>query len=171
MPGRGGLYNSNLTDHPAWNEISTLIRLASALGSYNKQPGPTQLFVPEVMHLVSLLVADGPTLVRKSVYGIIMNLLQGLYISRTDDIPGAELLQLIDDCSTPGILKLFGLVRETPTSEYAIYEAPNDKERLDNLQDFMQLLLRIIDTASGSRGTPSFGPASAIHSLSPHQDC
>lgn len=142
----------SLTDHPNWNEISTHIRLISALGAYTKQPGPTQMFVPEVMHIVSLVVAEGPIIVRKSVYGVVMNLLQALYVSRTDEIAGPELLQIIDHCSSDESLKLFGLRRETPTSEFTSYDAANEKERLDNLERFMGLLIRIMEVSSGSRG-------------------
>jgi neurofibromin 1 len=101
---------------------------------------------------VTLTVGEGPALVRKSVYGIIINLLQALYLSRTDDISAPEVLRLIDDCSTPATLKLFGLMRETPTSEYTKYDAPSDKEHLDNMEAFVQLLMRIGEVASGSRG-------------------
>ncbi|KAJ2930404.1 hypothetical protein H1R20_g6694, partial [Candolleomyces eurysporus] len=143
---------NTLTAHQNWSEISTLVRLLSSLGPYAKHPGPNQLFVPEVFHLVTLTIGEGPALVRKSVYGIIINLLQALYVSRTDDISGPEILRLIDDCSTPATLKLFGLMRETPTSEYTKYNPASDKEHLDNLEAFVQLLLRIGEVASGSRG-------------------
>ncbi|KAF6748926.1 hypothetical protein DFP72DRAFT_914993 [Ephemerocybe angulata] len=141
-----------LVNFSNWTEISTLIRLISALGSYTKQPGPTQMFVPETIYLVSLVVAEGHVLVRKSVYGIVMNLLQSLYISRTDDMVGSELLRIIDECSCPQTLKYFGLKRETPTSEYENYDAVSDKEHLEDLDGFMQLLVRIMDVSSGSRG-------------------
>ncbi|KAF5334397.1 hypothetical protein D9611_013526 [Ephemerocybe angulata] len=141
-----------LVNFSNWTEISTLIRLISALGSYTKQPGPTQMFVPETIYLVSLVVAEGHVLVRKSVYGIVMNLLQSLYISRTDDMVGSELLRIIDECSCPQTLKYFGLKRETPTSEYENYDAVTDKEHLEDLDGFMQLLVRIMDVSSGSRG-------------------
>ncbi|TFK24729.1 hypothetical protein FA15DRAFT_406917 [Coprinopsis marcescibilis] len=141
-----------LTRHSNWNEIATSIRLISALGSSNKSPGPTQLFVPELCHLVTIVAAEGPSLVRKSVYGTVMNLLQGLYISRSDDLSGTELLQFIESCMTLNSLKLFGLTRETATSEYTSWDPTNDKEKLDHLEKLVELLLRMTDITSGSRG-------------------
>ncbi|TFK43927.1 hypothetical protein BDQ12DRAFT_702865 [Crucibulum laeve] len=143
---------NTLTDHPNWNEISSLIRLALVVGSHSRQPSNHQLFVPEIAHLVTLVAGEGPTLVRKSVYGIVMNLLQSLYITRTEETPNPELRQLIDECTTPETLKLFGLLRETPTSEYVNLDPANDKEALDIQERLSQLLIRIMDSTSGTRG-------------------
>jgi hypothetical protein len=82
--------SNSLSKHPNWNEISTLIWLALVVGSQSKQSGQNQLYVPEIVHLVTLVAGEGPSLVRKSVYGIVFNLLQCLYISRPDDVPGPE---------------------------------------------------------------------------------
>ena len=141
-----------LSEHPNWNEISTLIRLALVVGSQSKQSGQNQLYVPEIVHLVTLVAGEGPSLVRKSVYGIVINLLQCLYISRPDDVPGPELLQFINDCTLPSTLQLFGLRRETPTSEYIKLDPANDKEALDNQEQLTQLLVRILEMTAGSRG-------------------
>jgi neurofibromin 1 len=99
-----------------------------------------------------LVAADGPIQVRKSVYGIILNLLQSLYISRTDDIPGSELLQIIEDYTSPKTLQLFGLQRHVPTSKHTIWTPQNDRQYLDNLENLAAFLSRIADVASGSRG-------------------
>ncbi|KAF8645481.1 hypothetical protein AX16_007766 [Volvariella volvacea WC 439] len=143
---------NTLPDHANWNEISTLIRLALVAGSQAKHPSHHQLYVPEIIHLVNLVAGVGPTLVRKSVYGIVMNLLQALYLARAEDSPGPELLQLISDCETPEIRKLFGLARETPTSEYGTWDPPSDKATLDNQEKLAKLLVRILDTTAGSKG-------------------
>lgn len=104
------------------------------------------------MHLVSLVAGEGPALVRKSVYGIIMNLLQSLYISRPDDSTEPELMQLINDCTLPENLKSFGLQRGTPTSEYTNLEPADDKESLDINERLVQLLVRLLTVAAGSPG-------------------
>lgn len=83
-----------------------------------------------------------------------MNLLQSLYISRTEDAPASELLQLITDCTLPENIKLFGLLRETPTSEYTTLDPVNDKERLDIQERLTHLLVRIMEVTAGSKGKP-----------------
>ena len=142
---------------PNWAEVETYVRMVASLGSYSRQPGPNQLFVPEIFHLVTLTAAEGPALVRKAVFEIIINLLQALYISRTEDVSGSELLKIIDDCSTPSVLQLFGLARESPTSEYTCYNVDSDKEKLDSLDKLSRFLLRIAEVASGSQGLSLLG--------------
>ncbi|KDR84288.1 hypothetical protein GALMADRAFT_87191 [Galerina marginata CBS 339.88] len=144
--------SNTLMEHQNWNEISTLIRLTLVVGSQSTQPGTNYLYVPEVVHLVSLIAGEGPTLVRKSVYGIIINLLQSLYIGRQDDTTESALMQLINDCTLPESLKLFGLRRETPTSEYTNLDPFNEKDTLDTYERLVQLLLRILDVSAGSPG-------------------
>ncbi|KAG6919754.1 hypothetical protein DXG01_001588 [Tephrocybe rancida] len=143
---------NNLTDHPSWNEIATLIRFSLVVAPSTGQAGCDQLYVPEIIHNVTLTAGCGPPLVRKSVYGIIMNLLQALYISRTEESVGPELLELINDCTTPAKLRLFGLKRETSTSEYTNCDPSSDKENLDTQEELTQFLVKIMEVGSGSKG-------------------
>lgn len=143
--------SNSLTDHPNWNEISTLIRLALVAGHSSAHTSSNQLYVPEIIHLVTIVAGFGPALVRKSVYGIIMNLLQSLYVSNTEG-SRTDLLQLITECTHPATLYLFGLRRETPTSEYTSVDPANDKDALDTQERLIDFLVRILETTSGSNG-------------------
>lgn len=147
----GNIFNS-LTDHPSWNEISTLVRFALVVGPSSGQAGSDQLYVPEIIHIVTIVAGFGSPLVRKSVYGIVINLLQALYISRTEESTGPDLLQFTNECSSSSVLQLFGLRRETPTSEYANFDPFNDKECLDIQERLTEFLLRIMEVGSGSIG-------------------
>ena len=141
---------NTLPEHQNWNEISTLIRLALVVGSQSTEFEQIYIYVPEVIHLVSLVAGDGSSLVRKSVYGIIVNLLQSLYISRPDDRTEPEIMRLINDCSLPENLSLFGLRRETPTAEYSNVESSGEKASLDKQEKLAQLLVRIMTVTAGS---------------------
>jgi len=143
--------SNSLTDHPNWNEISTLIRLALVTGPSSAHPTSSQLYVPEIIHLVTLVAGFGPALVRKSVYGIIMNLLQSLYVSHAEE-DRTDLMELITECTQPATLCLFGLRRETPTSEYTNLDPTNDKDALDTQERLVDFLVRIMEATSGSKG-------------------
>jgi len=145
------MISNTLTDHPNWHEISTLTRLALVAGPSPSQTNSNQLYVPEIIHLVTIVAGFGPALVRKSVYGIVLNLLQSLYVSRTEE-SGADLLQLITECTQPSTLCLFGLRRETPTSEYTNVDPANDKDALDTQELLIDFLVRILEVTSGSKG-------------------
>lgn len=144
--------SKSLAENIHWNEIATLIRLALVAGNQSKHPSHNQLYVPEIVHLVSLVAGTGQTLVRKSVYGIIMNLLQSLYLARAEDATGPELLVLINECTQKEALQLFGLLRATPTSEYSNFEPSGDKMHIDTQEGLTLLLVRILEVTAGSQG-------------------
>lgn len=104
-------------------------------------------------HVVTLVAGLGATIVRKSVYGIMINLLQALYAAKAEESSASnELLQLIEEFTTPHVVALFGLTRPTPTSEYASLDPPNDKINIDNQEALAQLISRTLEVAAGSRG-------------------
>lgn len=141
---------NTLPEHENWNEISTLIRLALVVGSHSTQFEQSYLYVAEIIHLVSLVAGEGHLSVRKSVYGMTINLLQSLYISRPDDRTEPEIMRLINDCTLPENLQLFGLRRETPIAEYSTVESSGDKVFLDRQEKLVQLLLRIMTVTAGN---------------------
>ncbi|KAF9266130.1 hypothetical protein L218DRAFT_1016740 [Marasmius fiardii PR-910] len=147
-----------LSRHPsansAWTEVATLIRIALVAGFEANQPVHNQLYVPEVIHIVTLVAGVGTTIVRKSVYGIVVNLVQCLYLARVEETAVPELTQLISDCSQSETLKLFGLSRLTSTSEYASDDVypDNIKEGIEIQERLTAFLLRVMSICSGSKG-------------------
>ena len=149
---------NTLVEHQNWHEISTLIRLVYVVGCQCSDVAQIWENIPELIHLVSLVAAEGPTLVRKSVYGIIINLLQTLYLCRNEDNrteAKPEILQLINDCTLPENLQLFGLRRETSLAEYSSVDLTDEKASLDSLEKLMQLLLRVMHVTAESIGMSS----------------
>jgi neurofibromin 1 len=135
-----------------WPEIATLTRLAFVAGNHAKQAIHTQLYIPEIVHLVTLTAGTGPTLVRKSVYGIILNYLQSLYSTRNDDDDFSEVLSLIEEFTQPPILRLFGLARTSSTSDYTDLDPVHDKGFLEVQEGLTGLLVRVMEVTSGTRG-------------------
>ncbi|KAJ6515229.1 hypothetical protein C8R45DRAFT_1049017 [Mycena sanguinolenta] len=143
----GGKPPRTLQDYPNWAEISTLVRLCHVAGYQNNM-----LFVPEIIHLVTLTSGVGPPLVRKSVYGGVIHLLQAIHFSRSEETPAPELLQLLAELETPETQQLFGLARLTPSSEYISYDVIGDKNKVDAQEKLTSLLARILEVTAGSRG-------------------
>jgi hypothetical protein len=143
----------SLVENVNWNEIATLTRLAFVAGSHSKQAIHTQLYIPEIVHLVTLTAGTGPTLVRKSVYGIVLNYLQTLYSARREGEEVFEVLSLIEEFAQPSILSLFGLARTNSSSEYSDLDPPNDQGFLETQEGLTELLIRVMETTAGTRGT------------------
>jgi neurofibromin 1 len=100
---------------------------------------------------VSLIAGQGPTLVRKSGYGIIINLLQSLYIARPEE-GESEIKHLINDLGLAENLKLFGLQRETPTSDYINFDPVDEKHALDIHEHLVEVLVRVLNVSAGNQG-------------------
>ncbi|KAJ3936091.1 MAG: hypothetical protein NXY57DRAFT_886591 [Lentinula lateritia] len=136
-----------------WPEVSTLIRIALIAGTETTHPLNNQLYVPEIVHIVTLVAGVGSTLIRKSVYGIIINLVQSLYLARLDEGSAPELLQHIEEMTTQEhVLNLFGLSRLTTTSEYTSFDVDKEKSIIYQQEKLTALLIRSMDVSSGSKG-------------------
>ncbi|KAI9574812.1 hypothetical protein HD554DRAFT_2201766 [Boletus coccyginus] len=141
-----------LPENVHWNEIATLTRFALIASNHSKQAAFDQLYVPDICHIVTLVAGTGQTLVRKSVYGIVMNFLQSLFLSRAEDASGPDLRALMDELISIESLQLFGLSRQSSTSEYCNYDLPNDKAMIDSQEALTRLLVRMIEVTAGSKG-------------------
>ncbi|KAJ7034157.1 hypothetical protein C8F04DRAFT_582650 [Mycena alexandri] len=148
----GGKPPRTLQDYPNWSEIATLIRLSHIAGHQSQRPAHNLLYVPEILHLVTLTAAVGPALVRRSVYGSVINLLQAMHLGRSEDAPASELLGLLAEVETPETQRLFGLSRLTQSSEYVTCELAGDKQKVDAQEQLTALLARILELTAGSRG-------------------
>jgi hypothetical protein len=81
-----------------------------------------------------------------------MNLLQAVYLSQPEEPLAPDVLALINDCTRPEVLQLFGLARTTSTSDYTNYDPSNDKTLLDLHEGLADLLIKIMQMISTSPG-------------------
>ena len=143
----------NLADNVHWNEIAALTRLVQVAGAQCKQAIQSQMFVPEIVHLVTLIASTGQTIVRQSVHGIVMNMLQTLTMGKTGESPAiSEIRNLLDKCTEPETLHLFGLERSSVTGEYFNHEPATDKLVIITQEKLAQFLARIMEDVAGSKG-------------------
>ena len=142
-----------LVENPHWNEIAALTRLALVSTSQCKQAVQVQLFVPEIVHLVTLISSTGSVGNRLSVHGIVMNMLQTLTVGRSGDTPPPEIRVLLDECASPVTLRFFGLAQST-TGEYTNFDPANERAFIDYQETLTLLLARILEGIAGSKGEP-----------------
>ncbi|EJD36584.1 hypothetical protein AURDEDRAFT_117057 [Auricularia subglabra TFB-10046 SS5] len=141
----------NLVDNPAWGEIAALTRLALVVSYNTRHPIQTQLFVPETAHLATILASVGTVVMRTSVHGLVLNLIQSLYASRQEHAASAEALrELLDTATQPETLKWFGLTRGEQNGEFSLAETFNDVEAVDALENITRFLVKVIAAAAPS---------------------
>ena len=105
---------------------------------------------------MTLISGTGPTLVRKSVYGIIFNYLQSVYGSYGEGGDSSSVLSLLKEFTKEPILRLFGLTRTNPSSEYCLADPINDRDFLEIQENLTALLIRVMEVTAGTNGSSFF---------------
>lgn len=107
-------------------------------------PLGAQLFLPELIHIITLLIGIGPTLIRQTIYGLFINLLQSMASSKaTDEINATALQQALEKAQSSVIMGCFGLIQlgsglESLDEGSNKEETENNRlERVDTLAKFM----------------------------------
>lgn len=143
----------SILDAAEWKPITVLTRLVLVAGHSPCLAIQNQLYAPEIAHLITMLGGTGSLSMRLSTYGMAVNLLQSLHMSRSDDGEAVlQLRQMIDDLKTPQALKLFGLTRCYPSSEISILEPASNSISTESLEKITEILLRALELGSQSVG-------------------
>jgi hypothetical protein len=146
---------ATLAENPHWNEIASLSRLALVASQQSKQLNVAQFYTPELIHIITLIAATGEVVVRSTVWGLVMDLLQSLWLSRSSDsIAGPEIRLLHEEGSTVEALNLFGLSRAPWINELVIYNPTTDSEVLDCQEGLTRFLIRVMEAAAQTKGEP-----------------
>lgn len=121
---------ASLADSNAWSEISVLTRIVLLLCFNPATTIELQLFLPEICHLICILLGTGPLLMRQTVYGLFINVLQALSSSApSGEMEGGALDELLKRAQTNEMIACFGL-RADPGS-FELYSAPNPPNEVD----------------------------------------
>nr|CAG8557750.1 86_t:CDS:10 [Entrophospora candida] len=136
----------NLTDNTAWPEIAILIRFNLMLSFNNRIH--IQNYLPELFQVISLLVSTGPPLIRASVHGLIVNLVQSLCTaSPLDETNRKRLTLLLTELSEPNFRFFFGL-NNSPGNAFLISAESTheltDIMPLSSLETIVQALLEVM---------------------------
>ncbi|KAG0224055.1 Ras GTPase activating protein ira2, partial [Actinomortierella wolfii] len=105
----------SLTDHSSWTEIGVLVRFVMNLSFSDTKD--VLNFLPEICHIVTLLVATGPSVVRSAIHGLVTNIVQALATAVPTTEPNREkLVTLLQELSENKYRMLFGLSRSYSNS-------------------------------------------------------
>ncbi|KNC49089.1 neurofibromatosis type 1 [Thecamonas trahens ATCC 50062] len=99
---------TRLEDGQLWNEIATLTRIVLMLSFHDRID--LRNFLPEIFHIVICLVSTGESLFRKTIHGIVINVVQSLCTSDLVTAEQAESLRFrLRDFSEARHQLLFGV--------------------------------------------------------------
>ncbi|RCI05603.1 Ras GTPase activating protein ira2, partial [Rhizopus stolonifer] len=148
----------SLIEHPSWPEIAILIRFELMLSFNNR--GPVKTIIPEILHVVSLVAGVGCTIVRASVHGIVVNMIQSICTTLPLSAANIKKLQLImTELSESKCRLLFGLNRSNTNAFTISSETLNDITEpipLMSLENIVSKLLEVINYAASTSDIANF---------------
>lgn len=144
----------SLTEHPAWVEIAVLLRFILMLSFNNVGPGKP--YLPEIFHIVSLLVGTGPTLVRASVHELVVNIIHTLCTGMPQSEENIKKLHFVlnDVCDSKNRV-YFGLTKPHANAFTITHETMTDVSETVNLSSLESIIRLLLDALS--IGAPSIG--------------
>ncbi|KAI8097774.1 uncharacterized protein BX664DRAFT_356981 [Halteromyces radiatus] len=136
----------HLTDHPAWTEIIILLRFILMLSFNNASPVKPHL--PELFHIVSLLVGNGSVMVRASVHELVVNIIHTLCTATSLPDDQVQKLHFIlnDLCDSKNRI-YFGLTKHHTSSLTINSDTMTDHfgaMNLSSLESMIRLLLEAL---------------------------
>jgi neurofibromin 1 len=115
------------------------------------------LYLPESIHIITLLAGVGSTLVRQTIYGIFINMLQAMASSKAaDDMNGTKLQQALSEAQTPPIMSCFGLYQSgsgLESLEEGLSKEETENVRLDRIETLAGFMANeVLDAAAPNTG-------------------
>jgi neurofibromin 1 len=124
--------------------------------SFN-QPEPIITHLPEIFHIVSILVATGPTFIRTSVHELVVNTIHALCTTgvRLTDDNAKKLYFVMNDISDSKNRVAFGLTKHHANAFTITKETTSDISEpinLSSLQNIIRLLLEAMTYGAPTTG-------------------
>lgn len=115
----------------------------------------TQLFLPELLHVITMLVGAGPLFMRQTVYGLLVNLIHSLASTVTSgEMDGAALQMLFKRVRSTEILECYGLAPHSDSSELSggLQTREADGGGLADIENVTKLMGEVLEAGSVSVG-------------------
>lgn len=136
----------HLIDNSGWSEICVLLGICLAISFDSRVQA--QLFLPELFHIITLVVNCGPLPVRTAVHSLLVNTVHSICISfPLEEENLTKLKSILHSLSEPRFCLLFNLYRATRDASTEHTEPENPVSAMETITN---LLLEIIAVAAPS---------------------
>jgi len=140
----------HLVDNIVWNEICVLLRLCLAISFDSRVQA--QMYLPELFHIITMVVNCGSILVRSTVHSLLVNTVHSICVSfPLEDAKLTQLKGILASLSEPKLCLLFSLNRPTSRDALAIQEQRgSETTTATSMELITNLLLEIVSVAAPS---------------------
>ncbi|RPA92835.1 hypothetical protein L873DRAFT_1708250 [Choiromyces venosus 120613-1] len=140
----------HLVDNIVWNEICVLLRLCLAISFDSRIQA--QMYLPELFHIITMVVNCGSILVRSTVHSLLVNTVHSICVSfPLEEAKLTQLKGILTSLSEPKLCLLFSLNRPTSRDALAIQEQRgSETTTATSMELITNLLLEIVSVAAPS---------------------
>lgn len=143
----------SLVEHRSWKEICVMVRFCLMLSFNNRLH--VQQYIPELFHIISMLAACGPMLIRSSVYGLLVNIIHSLCTSALlNEQQVIALNMILNEFSEPRFRLLFGINRDSAdafTMTKNAFSDSSEKMTLGSLAIVINYLAEVVNIGAISK--------------------
>jgi neurofibromin 1 len=137
----------HLADNPVWNEICVLLKICLAISFDSRVQA--QMFLPELFHVITMVVNCGQSQVRSAVHSLLVNTVHSISTSfPLEEANLAQLKQTLISLNEPKMCLLFSLNRPTSRDAVAVQELRPENATSTSMEQITNLLLDIIAVAA-----------------------
>ncbi|KAI9265605.1 hypothetical protein BY458DRAFT_438052 [Sporodiniella umbellata] len=130
-------YQKTVVKHAAWDRIVCLVRCMTAISFFHERSAKS--YFADCCHIVSLLASTGPTLVRSSIHGFVINTIHLFVTTNADENHRKKLQTLMGEVSDDKYRVHFGL-----NKSYANAFTITDETLTDNVGTMSLLSLEVV---------------------------
>lgn len=137
----------HLVDNHVWSEICVLLKICLAISFDSRVQA--QMFLPELFHVITMVVNCGQSQVRSVVHSLLVNTVHSISTSfPLDESNLAQLKQTLVSLNEPKMCLLFSLNRPTSRDAAAVQELRSENAITTSMEQITNLLLDIINVAA-----------------------
>lgn len=119
----------HLVDNVVWSEICVLLRVCLAISFDSRVQA--QMYLPELFHIITMVVNCGSILVRSTVHSLLVNTIHSICVSfPLEEVKLTELKAILTNLSSPKLCLLFSLNRPTSRDQVTIQDQGQRSRRL-----------------------------------------
>jgi neurofibromin 1 len=137
----------HLVDNHVWDEICVLLKICLAI-SFDCRV-QAQMFLPELFHVITMVVNCGQSQVRTTVHSLLVNTVHSISTSfPLEEKNLCQLKQILQSLNEPKMCLLFSLNRPTSRDATALQEQRSENATSTSMEQITMLLLDIIQVAA-----------------------
>jgi len=147
--------SKSLVDSVSWNEICVLTRMNLMIAFAPQSALDAQLFLPELVHVITILLGSGPVFMRQTIYGLLVSLVHSLASAPiAGETNNLAIQVLAKRLRASAVVQAFGVSQSSGGLELSGVAQKNESDAglLEAVESVASFLGELLEAAASSIG-------------------